>query len=218
MDKELKSQLQQFQKYLNKEPNKADVRVNDKANNTLYLPISFLEMKMDELFFGLWGLSDFRHSVIGNELVGSIVLWYIHPITGQRIERVGAAATMIRCKQGQPFDANGKIANALEMDMPHLKADCIRNACATLGKIFGRDLNRKHKAEFKGVLPESVGTEQHAQKALSSEAQKISEELKGISSIDEMNTYYNSLKMAGVTVTKEIHGLFSQKVNEINDK
>ena len=38
------------------------------------------------------------------------------------------------------------------MDYPHLKADCFRNACLSLGKTFGRDLNRKFIDTYKAML------------------------------------------------------------------
>lgn len=209
MDKAQLKKLQDFQALLNREPNPDELKINEAANNTKYLPISFLEMTLDELFFGLWSVTDFQYSVIGNEIVGSIVLSCVHPITGTEIKRTGAAATMIRCKSGQPFNAGGKIANALEMDMPHLKADCIRNACATLGKLFGRDLNRKHKDTFKGLLPpDAAPTSQLPEQT---ELEKISEQLNDVSSLNELDTLFNSLKLAGVKVTPEIVNLFSFK-------
>jgi len=197
--------------YLNQPPKASELQVNKAANNTQYLPISFLEMEADELFFGLWGMCDFKTTVIGNEVCGIITLWYIHPITGVKIERIGAAATMIRCKSGQPFSADGKIANALEMDYPHLKTDCMRNAFASLGKRFGRDLNRKHEDIFRGVLPSEPtksidgGTNDAIRAAVLE-----------IGNPDELDAYYNSLKLAKITVTPEINQIFKNRMNEIS--
>ena len=120
---------------------------------------------------------------------------------------------MIRCKQGQPFDANGKIANALEMDYPHLKADCMRNGIGSFGKRFGRDINRKHTDEFKGLLPENSAPEKTT---LSSGEVEIENALKDIHTITELNTYYSSLGMANVKITKEIHSLFEIRKSQIN--
>lgn len=209
MTKEELKKLQDFQAILNREPNPDEVQVNKAANNTKYLPISFLEMTLDELFFGLWSLTDFQYTVIGNEVTGKITLSYIHPVNGAEIKRTGAAATMIRCKQGQPFDANGKIANALEMDIPHLKADCVRNACASLGKLFGRDLNRQHKDDFKGILPKDTTPTNELPEQ--TQLQQIAVQLEEVNSPAELDTLFNSLKMAGVKVTPDIVNLFSSK-------
>lgn len=142
MEKRVK--LQNFSKLLNKDPNPEEVRVNQHAGNSMYLPISYVEMLLDEMFFGLWETRDFRYQVIANEIIGSIVLRVFHPTAGEWIERTGASATMIRQTKGAGLtEYDKKIHNALEMDFPHLKADCLVNAAKSLGKAFGRDLNRK---------------------------------------------------------------------------
>lgn len=155
-DEEIKQwriRLQGFTKALNAEPNKDEVRVNQHAANTLYLPISYVEMSLDELFFGLWETKDFRWRNYANEIVGTITLRVFHPVANQWIERTGASATMIRQQRGAGItELEKKIHNALEMDFPHLKADCIVNAAKSLGKMFGRDLNRKFADVYRPLI------------------------------------------------------------------
>jgi hypothetical protein len=57
-----------------------DTRVNKLAGNSLYIPISFVETKLDEVFFGLWETSNFKSQVVANEIIGSIELKVFHPI------------------------------------------------------------------------------------------------------------------------------------------
>lgn len=215
MKQEDKIALQKFNKYLNNPPKQADVRVNKAANNTKYLPISFLEMELDELMFGQWGTSNFHYSVIGNEVAGKITLWFIHPVTGLRIEREGAAATMIRCKKDTIPSFESKIANALGMDIPHLKTDCIRNAISSLGKRFGRDLNREHTDIFQGLIPETV--EQVAIEA-NTQSESLLEQLQQCTTQDEVNTLFNSLKMTGVTLSADMYQTFINYRSKLNDK
>lgn len=145
--------LEGFMARLQTPPNQDEVRTNQHAGNSLYLPISFIEMTLDELFFGLWETKDFKWQVIANEIVGSISLRVFHPTAGIWIERTGASATMIRQTKGaQLTDVSAKIHNALEMDLPHLKADCIANAAKSLGKVFGRDLNRKFSDVWRPIV------------------------------------------------------------------
>jgi hypothetical protein len=40
----------------------------------------------------------------------------------------------------------------MAMGFPNLKSECIKNACKSLGKIFGRDLNRKDSDDFNGII------------------------------------------------------------------
>ena len=153
MEKDKLKQLEGFSQLLNKEPNKHELQMNKMAGNTMYLPISFLETTLDELYFGLWKTDGFTTRVIGNEICGELNLHVYNQIAEIWITRIGAAATMIRqVKDAGVMEADKKIKNALEMDYPHLKADCFRNACLSLGKTFGRDLNRKFIDTYKAML------------------------------------------------------------------
>ena len=150
---DFRKRLEGFQGRLNAAPNKNEVKSNPHAGNSLYLPISYVEMTLDELFFGLWETKDFRWQVAGNEIIGSILLRVFHPVANQWIERTGASATMIRLKKDSHVtDISAKIHNALEMDFPHLKADCIVNAAKSFGVAFGRDLNRKDRDFYQPVI------------------------------------------------------------------
>lgn len=156
-DKDIRRKLSNYAKMINSEPRPEEVKINAAAGNTKYIPISDLEMKLDEMFFGLWQTDNFRWERMGNEIVGSIDLKVFHPTANMWIQRTGSAATMIRLKKGsEALDLANKLHNSLEMDFPHLKADCLRNACASLGKSFGRDLNRKYQDYYKSILKDEV--------------------------------------------------------------
>jgi hypothetical protein len=148
------SQLQDFQAKLNREPNADDLdKTPDGKARTL--PISFVEMTLDELFLGQWETSEPTYQQVFNEVVGSLVLTVWHPITNRAIRRVGFASVVItQEKDAQLAEFNvTKKKNALDLAFPKLKAECTKNAAQTLGKIFGRDLNRKkvdsYQAPFK---------------------------------------------------------------------
>lgn len=150
---DFRKRLEGFQGRLNAAPNPNEVKSNPHAGNSLYLPISYVEMTLDELFFGMWETKDFRWQVAGNEIIGSILLRVFHPVANQWIERTGASATMIRLKKDSHVtDISAKIHNALEMDFPHLKADCIVNAAKSFGVAFGRDLNRKDRDFYQPII------------------------------------------------------------------
>lgn len=145
--------LERFQKALNTPPNAKEVRENAHNAMAKYLPISFVEMTLDEMFFGLWETTDFRWQVMGNEVVGSLTLRVFHPVEKIWLSRTGAAAAMIRQAKGAKItDIDAKLHNALGMDFPHLKADCLTNAARSLGKMFGRDLNRKFEDAYKPLV------------------------------------------------------------------
>lgn len=170
IDPEILTKLQGFQKqYLQKEPDKKELKTNKFANNSTYLPISFLEMTLDEIFFGLWQTKNFQTEGIANEIVGSIELWYFHPTAKTWLCRIGAGAVQIQfeaeyetlpdgTKKKQKTDITDiskKITNTLTKDYPHLKAECFRNACLSLGKTFGRDLNREFDDQYKPIITQT---------------------------------------------------------------
>lgn len=146
-------QLQHFVHRLNREPNMAEVEKTPDGK-AVSLPISFIEMTLDELYFGMWELSDVTYQQIFNEVVGTGVLTVKHPVTGEKIRRVGFASVVITQDSGaniQDFNSTKK-KNALDLSFPKLKAEILKNAAQSLGKIFGRDLNRKKKDQFNPSL------------------------------------------------------------------
>lgn len=162
MNDNLRLQLQDFHAKLNKEPEVSELeQTPDKRAKTL--PISFVEMTLDELFLGQWGTLNFTSKVISNEVCGELTLWVVHPITAQRIERVGAAAIIITVDKA-PEELHGKDRNAwaidvlnkkpntLDLGYPKLKSECLKNAAQSLGKVFGRDLNRKKADKYQPSL------------------------------------------------------------------
>lgn len=158
---DLRLQIQEFQRRLNAEPEVSELdRTPDGKAKTL--PISFVEMSLDELFLGQWGTEGFTSKVIANEVCGEIELWVIHPITGNRIVRTGAAGIIIQVDKAPEGMSNqernewalnpsNKKSNALDLGYPKLKAECTKNAAQSLGKIFGRDLNRKKADVFQAA-------------------------------------------------------------------
>lgn len=152
---ELKKELSPLEKFLNKLHDLIDpknVKKHKVYKKYQYLPISFIEMRLDELFETLWSTRNFSYDRVCNEIIGSIELHYFHPVKETWLCRVGTGAVPIQMKAGDNPKANQieekKYLNALVKDFPHLKAQCLRNAAVSLGKSFGRDLNREFEDDF----------------------------------------------------------------------
>lgn len=134
---------------LNASPKESEVKINTQAGNSKYLPVSFVEMTLDEIFGGLWQTKNFTSQVVANEIIGTIELGVFHPVLKEWIWRTGAGAVMIQQSKGsQITDIGAKIKNTLVKDFPHLKAECLKNAARSLGKVFGRDLNRSFEDQY----------------------------------------------------------------------
>lgn len=143
--------MQKFQTILHTDPmsvNKVfnSIRMRD---NVPYIPISTVEMLLDELFFGQWKTTGFTGRQVANEVVGEIELHYKHPVSGEWLSRSGAAAKQIQQKSKTPIleFAQHKYPNALEKVWPAMKSEAVKNAAKQIGKLFGRDLGRKDEDE-----------------------------------------------------------------------
>lgn len=172
---DVRIQMQNFTKILNTAP--SDGIDNTSDGKAYTINISHVEMTLDELFFGAWSTENFKWSVIQNEIVGSLDLIVIHPSSGMTIKRTGAASIQImvdampeeykdkpsdtkeqrsakrKLRNEWALNVSNKKSSALDMGFPKLKAECFKNAAQSLGKLFGRDLNRGAKSDiFKPLI------------------------------------------------------------------
>lgn len=156
---EFRMKLQNFTTLLSRTPaaNELQKTPDGKA---MYLPIDFVETSLDELFYGLWETKNFEWKPIANEITASITLRVFHPTANVWIERIGTASIAVMVDKapdnlvGQDrnrwaLDVGNKKPNALDMGLPKLKTDCIKNAALSLGNVFGRNINRKLNDTYK---------------------------------------------------------------------
>lgn len=173
--------IEKFRTLIDRAPKKELVKDHPYLAGVKYLPISHVEGIMDTLYFRQWGTRNFEHRLLGNEIVGTIELWFIDPITQREITRIGAGSIQVmvdtptklkdmlyKCKDPDEkielkkqinFHAldlqNNKKPNSLEASFPKLKTQCFKNACRTIGKIFGKDLNRGEVHVPVQLIPEN---------------------------------------------------------------
>lgn len=137
--------LEGFIKILSQAPPKEAVQ--KRYDGVKYLPISYYEATLDKLFFGLWSTEILEAKQILNEVICRVQLTYTHPINNKVYTRGGVASVQImQASKTKILELpQHKIPNALEMCLPKAKTEAIKNACKSLGKIFGRDLSRKQE-------------------------------------------------------------------------
>ena len=153
--------LQNFCTMLSKIPDHKEL-AKTPDGKALYLPIDFVETSLDELFYGLWETKEFTWKPIANEITASIALRVFHPTAKVWIERAGAASIAIMVdkapdgivgqeKNRWALDIGNKKPNALDMGLPKLKTDCLKNAALSLGNAFGRNINRSLTDAYKPI-------------------------------------------------------------------
>lgn len=93
-----------------------------------YQPVSHLRNLLDEIYSGEWSWDLDRETIGKGEAIAKGTLSFRHPGTGERVHRSGTAAL--------------PLSKGLRLDYPKLSSSSFTNACKSIGKIFGRDLNK----------------------------------------------------------------------------
>jgi len=134
--------LNNYASLLNEEPPEDKIKAK---NGVRYLPISFIENKLDEIFgAACWSYEMTGVQMIVNEVTCVVNLKVWHPLLKDWVIRSGTAAVPIQQDAGALItDIGAKKKNALEKNIPTVKSIALKNAAQSLGKIFGRDLARK---------------------------------------------------------------------------
>lgn len=137
-------------KILKGKPWKKDLAPSPSGGGREYVPIDMVEALLDQLFgWDGWQCSEVKQTIVVNEVVGTISLKVWSERRGQWVERSGSAAVMIQMHKGSTvLDVGSKISNAMEKMAPSLKSKCLSNAAKSLGKRFGRGLNRKEQEQY----------------------------------------------------------------------
>lgn len=135
--------LDEFNSLINQPPPAKWVKTNPYANNSKYLPIDKVEFLLRKIFKDV-DIEVLRESVMFNAVTVTVRIHYTHPVTGNRGFKDGVGASQVQVKKGtSPADMANINNNAVEMALPKAKSQAIKDACDTLGRIFGSDLNRK---------------------------------------------------------------------------
>ena len=138
--------LELFQKKLNTDPPKSALK-RDSRQGFNYLPISYYEIMLDDIYFGQWTTTDIQTKIVANEIIVSLQLNVLHPISSTWLSRTGCGSSTIMQNSGASVtDISQKKKNALQKDYPKAKSEALKNAAKSLGKIFGRDIGRKADA------------------------------------------------------------------------
>lgn len=138
---EMKPFIDRFQEKLNIKPDAKIIKVN---NGVKYIPIEIIEALMDKLF-GIWEITNLHYSIEVNATVVSLDVKVLHPIAKVWITRSGIGSVPVQLdrqtKEIKPM--------ALQKNLPHAKAIAFKNACQSLGRSFGRNINRGWDIPFK---------------------------------------------------------------------
>lgn len=143
-DANVKPLLDDFMKKLSLKPNEKVIKTNPFSQNAKYIPIEVIESALDSIFQGLWKVDNLQCSIQINSIVVSLDLHVLHPITRTWLTRSGIGAVPVELDKVTK-EVNSK---ALHKNVPAAKAFAFRNAAQSLGRRFGRNLNRSFDFNF----------------------------------------------------------------------
>lgn len=133
----------QFNQLLNIEPKKEWIKENKYAGNSKYMPIGVVETLMQKLF-KKYKVEVLREGAMFNAVYVTVRVHYWDGIDNTWNYHDGVGAVQLQTKQGtSPADMQNINNNAVMMALPMAKSYAIKDACEHIGRLFGRDLNRK---------------------------------------------------------------------------
>lgn len=149
---ETKGKLNDLQVRLNQEPPAKWVKTNDLANKSKYLPIDKVEYLLTALFVKWWvEVKDFK--VVANSCAVHVRLYYVDPITGETLFQDGVGAAPMQTDKGAGAVDFNHIKNAaVQMALPAAETYAIKDAAEKIGRIFGKDLNRKDLMAYDSLV------------------------------------------------------------------
>lgn len=119
---------------------------------TQYIPVGIVEYLLTAVF-QKWRLEVKNVQVIANSICVTVRLWYMDPITGQWDWQDGIGAAPISTEKGAAAtDFTKVITSAVQTGAPAAESYALKDAAEKIGKLFGKDLNRKEQMDYQLTL------------------------------------------------------------------
>lgn len=160
-----------FLAIINKTPPDQFVKDHPFATGVKYIPIGKIEMLLTKIF-QLWNVEVLDSGQLFNSIYVTVRLHYKHPLTGEMQYQDGVGAVAVQVEKGQsPSDLAKIRSDAVMKGLPAAKSFAIKDAAEHLGKLFGRDINRKDTMAFSP----SYGTDEAKEQAKKDLKKKLNE-------------------------------------------
>lgn len=128
---------------LNQPPKAEWIKQNKFAGNTNYIPIEKVEYLLTAIYQN-WKVEIRDTTVIANSIVVTVRLHVQNPINQEWDWQDGIGASPIQTEKGAAATDFTKVnTSAVQMAAPAAESYAIKDAAEKLGKVFGKDINRK---------------------------------------------------------------------------
>ena len=149
-DMELRADQNDLNVYLNTHPPEAWVKKHPIAENVKYLPIERVEWLLTRIFFR-WYVEIRDSKVVANAVSVTVRLFYMDRLSdsGEYLWQDGIGAAPLQTDKGAKAAESDKIkSDAVMKALPAAESYAIKDAAEKIGRIFGKDLNRKDEIGY----------------------------------------------------------------------
>lgn len=146
---ELARKLDEFKTRLNQPPPEAWLETHPMVN-AKYLPIDKTELMLDRIFQD-YKIEIVREGTMFQSCYVTVRVHYMHPVLGEWRFHDGTGASPVQKDKNTKFSIETIKDAGVQMALPIAKSMAIKDACDHLGKLFGRDVNRKTSISFQGT-------------------------------------------------------------------
>ena len=156
-DLELKQWQNNLNILLNENPPDAWVKEHPLAKNVKYIPIERVEWLLTRLFF-MWRVEVKSTQILANSIVVTVRLFYLDRFSDEFLWQDGIGAAPLQTDKGAGAIDFDKIKNdAVMKAAPAAESYAIKDAAEKIGKIFGKDMNRKDKLMYDSMAESFSG-------------------------------------------------------------
>lgn len=140
---------------LNQPPLVEWVKEHPFAKNVKYIPIDKVEFLLTKIFQE-WRVEVMREGQMFNSVYVAVRLHYKNPLNGEWGYHDGLGAVGVQTDAGKSASDLGAIKqDAIMKALPAAESYAVKDAAEKLGKLFGKDLNRKDTIGFSETYEET---------------------------------------------------------------
>jgi len=182
---------------LNQPPPEAWVKDHPVASGVKYMPIEKVEFLLTKIF-GEWRVEIISEGQMFQSIYVKVRLHFKNPLTGEWSYHDGLGAVGVQTDKGKSAsDLSAIKQDAIMKALPAAESYAIKDAAEKLGKLFGKDLNRKDVMGFDVTYQTIPVDENHEQFKLLHD--RI---LKCISTVDSLEMPFVLTDSAKATLEK----------------
>lgn len=138
----------QFLQVVNMDPHPSWVKEHPFAKGVKYIPIERIELLLTRIFQE-WRVEVLREGQLAQSLYVTVRLHYLDPIDNDWRWQDGVGAAPLKTDQGASAADLSAIKNdAVMTGLPAAESFAVKDAAEKIGRLFGKDLNRRDVAGF----------------------------------------------------------------------